>query len=186
MNLIKQHPPTTKPLKKIVFQATKTEKTKNRKRNIMWFNPPFSNNVSTNVGKKYLRLLDKHFPPNHKFYSILNRNCAKISYCCMPNMASIIKSHNAKLMKPALGNSIPHTSEATCNCRSKDHCLLNGNCTKSRIIYLTTITSGKQSNVQYISDPAQQPSKQDSTTSTQPHSVLEQRPATYAWLKSYK
>ena len=100
----------------LVFQATKTEKPRNRKCNITWFNPPFSNNVSTNVGKKLLRLLDKHFPPNHKFYPILNRNCIKISYSCMPNMASIIKSHNAKLMKPASGNPILHTSKATCNC----------------------------------------------------------------------
>ena len=135
----------------LAFQATKTEKTRNRKRNITWFNPPYSNNVSTNVGKKFLRLLDKHFPPNHKFHPILIRNCVKISYSCMPNMASIIKSHNAKLMKPASGNPIPHSSEATCNCRNKDHCTLNGNCTKSCIVYQATVTSGKQSNVYYRS-----------------------------------
>ena len=29
--------------------------------NIIWFNPPFSRNVSTNVAKKFLQLLDKHF-----------------------------------------------------------------------------------------------------------------------------
>ena len=149
----------------LVFQATKTEKPRNRKRNITWFNPPFSNNVSTNVGKKikkFLRLLNKHFPPIHKFYPILNRNCVKISYSCMPNTASIIKNHNAKLMKPASGNSIKQTSEATCNCRNKDHCPLNGNCTKSCIVYQATTTS--ESNQTCISDPAQQPSKQDSTT----------------------
>ena len=133
----------------LAFQATKTEKTRNRKRNITWFNPPYSNNVSTNAGKNFLRLLDKHFPPNHKFHPIFNRNCVKISYSCMPNMASIIKSHNAKLMKPTSGNPIPHTSEATCNCRNKDHCPLNGNCTKSCIVYQATVTSGKQSNVYF-------------------------------------
>ena len=30
---------------------------KNRKRNITWFNPPFSKNVSTNVGKRFLNLI---------------------------------------------------------------------------------------------------------------------------------
>ena len=100
----------------LVLQATKTKKLRNRKRNITWFNRLFSNNVLTNVGKKFLRLLHKHFPPNHIFYPILNRNCVKIIYSCRPNMASIIKSYNAKLMKPASGNSIPHTSKATCNC----------------------------------------------------------------------
>ena len=98
-----------------------------------------------------MRLLDKHFPHNHKFYPILNRNCVKISYSCMPNMAFIIKSHHVKVMKPASGNSILHTSEPTCNCRNKDHCPLNGNCTKSCIVYQATITSGKQSNVYFES-----------------------------------
>ena len=66
-------------------------------------------------------------------------------------MASIVKSHSAKLMKPASGNFIPHTSEATCNCRNEDHCPMNGNCTKNCIVYQATITSGKQSNVYFRS-----------------------------------
>ena len=43
---------------KITFQkqqntSTVTNNTKNRKRKIIWFNPPFSLNVSTNIGKNY-------------------------------------------------------------------------------------------------------------------------------------
>ena len=38
---------------------------KNRKRNILWFNPPFSKNVSTNIGRKFLEILDKCFPPSN-------------------------------------------------------------------------------------------------------------------------
>ena len=36
----------------------------NRKmrRNIFWFNPPFSQNVKTNIGKMFLKLIRKHFP----------------------------------------------------------------------------------------------------------------------------
>ena len=98
-----------------------------------------------------MRLLDKHFSPNHKFYPILNHNCIKISYSCMPYMASIIKSHNAKLTKPASGNSVSHTSEATCNCWNKDHCPLNDNCTKSCVVYQATIMLGKQSNMYFRS-----------------------------------
>ena len=37
-----------------------------RKRKIIWFNPPFSMNVKTNVAKNFLQLIDKHFPPEHK------------------------------------------------------------------------------------------------------------------------
>ena len=39
---------------------------KNRKRNIIWFNPPYSNNISTNIGKIFLTILDKHFPKSHR------------------------------------------------------------------------------------------------------------------------
>ena len=34
----------------------------NRQRNIIWFNPPFSKHVATNIGQKFLRLVAKHFP----------------------------------------------------------------------------------------------------------------------------
>ena len=75
----------------------KNDNRRNRRRNIIWFNPPFSQTVSTNVGKRFLNLLDKHFPPNNQLHKIFNRNTVKVSYSCTPNMGSIIKSHNKKL-----------------------------------------------------------------------------------------
>ena len=59
-------------------------RSKNRKRNVIWFNPPYSRSVATNVGKTFLNLLEKHFPKHHKFRKIFNRNNVKISYSCMP------------------------------------------------------------------------------------------------------
>ena len=44
---------------------------KKRKQNIVWFNPPFSENVATNIGKEFFSLLSKHFPPN-KYHKIFN------------------------------------------------------------------------------------------------------------------
>ena len=38
-------------------------KMKLRKRKILWFNPPFSEHVTTNIGRSVLKFLDKHFPP---------------------------------------------------------------------------------------------------------------------------
>ena len=35
---------------------------RNRKRTIVWSNPPFSKSVKNNVGKEFLELVDKHFP----------------------------------------------------------------------------------------------------------------------------
>ena len=59
----------------------KVEKPKrNRNRKIIWFNPPFSKNVSTNIGKRFLNLIDRHFPKTHKLYKIFNRNTVKLSY----------------------------------------------------------------------------------------------------------
>ena len=37
------------------------QKNKNRKRKIIWFNPPFCKLANIDVGKYFLRLIDKHF-----------------------------------------------------------------------------------------------------------------------------
>ena len=66
-------------------------KERNRKRQIIWFNPPYSVNVKTNVGKLFMKLIDKHFPRHHKFYNLFNRNNVKLSYSCMPSMKNIIQ-----------------------------------------------------------------------------------------------
>ena len=63
---------------------------KNRKRNIVWFNPPYSKSLKTNIGKYFFRLLNKHFPPSHKLYKIFNKNTLKLSYSCMPNLKAKI------------------------------------------------------------------------------------------------
>ena len=79
-------------------EAYKSHK-KNRSRNIIWFNPPFSNHVKTNSGKQFLKLVDKHFGKNHRLRKICNRNNLKLSYSCMPNMKSIIINHNKLILE---------------------------------------------------------------------------------------
>ena len=107
-----------------------------RSRNIIWFNPPFSRTVSTNIGKSFLKLIDKHFPRNHKFRKLFNRNNIKVSYGCMRNVGSIINSHNQKILginqKLQLGE---------CNCRVKTSCPLNGHCLTENLLYQATMTS---------------------------------------------
>ncbi|PIK54847.1 hypothetical protein BSL78_08276 [Apostichopus japonicus] len=118
----------TEGLSYIAHQPTKNNR--NRKRNIIWFNPPFSSNVATNIGGTFLKLINKHFPKTSKLHKIFNRNTVKVSYSCMPNIASIIKGHNKRI-------AATHTSKEkeACNCRKKDTCPLNGNCQASNIIY---------------------------------------------------
>ena len=110
---------------------------RNRSRNIIWYNPPFSQNVKSNIAKTFLQLVDKHFPKNHKLSKIFNRNNVKISYSCLPNISTIIKSHNRNL----LYNN--RTEEPDCNCREKQSCPLNGNCLTRSLIYSAKIGSGE-------------------------------------------
>ena len=89
-------PPYTEALKKngynthLQFDNTFTdknnEKDKTRKRKITWFNPPFNINVATNVAKRFLALIEKHFPKNERLRKIFNGNTIKASYSCLNNV----------------------------------------------------------------------------------------------------
>ena len=49
-----------------------TTNQRNRSRNIIWFNQPYTRNVKTNIGRKFLTLIDKHFTSNHALHKIFN------------------------------------------------------------------------------------------------------------------
>ena len=83
-----------------------------KKHQNIWFNPPFSCNISTNVAKTFLQLLDKHFPPN-SLHKVFNCNTKKVSYCCIKILGNIIKSHNKKLIRSNNPIILP------CNCRRR-------------------------------------------------------------------
>ena len=50
---------------------------KQRQRNIIWINPPSSKNVKSNIRKKLLNLIKKHFLPHHKFHKLSKTNYSK-------------------------------------------------------------------------------------------------------------
>jgi hypothetical protein len=56
------------------YETENRNRTQKRKRNITWFNPPYSANVSTNIGAKFLRMIDSCFPPEHILHKSINRN----------------------------------------------------------------------------------------------------------------
>ena len=113
------------------------QRRKNRKRNIIWFNPPFNNNIVTNIGRQFLNLIKKHFPRNHRFNKIFNKNNIKVSYSCMPNMKSIINMHNKKIMSANTNT----TNNRSCNCTNKDQCPLQQNCLVENVVYEATVNS---------------------------------------------
>ena len=99
-----------------------TTTNKKWKRNIIRFHPSYSANAVTKVGKHFLSLLDKQFPPVNKFHKIFNRNTLKISYICFPNMKAMINSHNHKVTYPKT-----IIKDRTCNCVGKAKCPLSQN-----------------------------------------------------------
>ena len=120
-----------------MHKATPTQSKTTRKRNIIWFNTPYSKNVKTNVAQKFLRLIDKHFPKSSKLHKIFNRNSIKVSYSCMLNVKSNISSHNHLVLKKANAS----TNAKLCNCREKNDCPLGGKCLTSSVVYQAAITT---------------------------------------------
>ena len=124
-------------------QPTKTPPTnrkRNRQRNITWYNPPWNSNIKTNLGRKFLNIVDRCFPKNHPLHKIFNRHTLKLSYSCMPNMKSIIASHNKKLLSD-YNSTPPQQPDKECNCRNKHECPLERKCLQTNVVYQATITT---------------------------------------------
>ena len=116
----------------------KHKKKRRRQRKISWFNPPFSKNVSTNIGAKFLKIIDEKIPEDVRKY--FNRNTVKVLYRCMPNMKNYIDRHNTKLMK-SMNNNNNNTSSERCNCiaSKKQDCPLPGRCAAENVVYRATV-----------------------------------------------
>ena len=120
------------------FAKSKPKPKRNRKRNIIWFNPPYNEAVENNIGREFSALIDKHFPPLHKYRKIFNRSNLRLSYSCTANVKTIILNHNKKILsKPEAP-----LEESLCNCRRRDECPLDGECLRSAITYKATVDTG--------------------------------------------
>ena len=67
------------PYKQTQQQGQDKTKKEKPKRKIIWINPPFFMNVKTNVGKTFLKLLQRHFTMRLPIHKVFNRNKVKIS-----------------------------------------------------------------------------------------------------------
>ena len=117
-----------------------------RKRKIIYFHPPFSMEVKTKIGSLFLKLIKKHFTPNHPLHKILNHKSLKLSYSCLPNVKSLISSSNNKILQEPSNNQ----NVRTCNCNRNQTCPMNGNCLQSNLIYKATIKSTNSEEQIYI------------------------------------
>ena len=62
----------------------------------------------------------------------------------MPNMKSIISSHNKALLSD-YHRSQTQTNEKECNCRKKDQCALDGKCLTQNVVYQATVSTQSSS-----------------------------------------
>ena len=108
-----------------------------RSRHIIWFNPPYSKSVATNIGKEFFKLLRVHFPKQHPLYHIFKDNTVKLSYSCMPNMDNVVKAHNSKLLRNV--ENPQTTDQRSCNCRDKAKCPVGNNCLQANVVYKATV-----------------------------------------------
>ena len=118
---------------------------RNRKRNVIWFTPPYSVSLRTNFGKQFLNLIDKHFPVNNKLHKILNRKTIKISYSCTPNMQTILQNHNRKVLSETKPKADPR-----CNCQVKASCPVPGECYEPSVVYHATLTHDDGRTAEYV------------------------------------
>ena len=125
---------------KLTYTNQNTHKKKRRRqRKISWFNPPFSKNIKTNVGAKFLKIIDEKVPAELKKY--FNRNTIKVSYRCMPNIKNHIDRHNAKLLKQENINNNNNNNSDRCNCLAskKQDCPLPGRCAARNVVYKASV-----------------------------------------------
>ena len=130
--------------------SNKTQR-RNRQRSTIWYNPPYSKNVKTNIGQRFLQLIDQHFPPSNKLHKIFNRHNVRISYSCLDNMSSFINRHNRKILNKHTRQTNVSNTENTrqCNCRQPNKCPAEGKCLTKSVVYQAEVTADKKP-VKYI------------------------------------
>ena len=103
---------------KLEYKKPDEKKTKKRQRHrlILLFNPPFSNHVTTQIGKHFFEILDSSFPKKHPLHKIFNRSTVKLSFSTIRNIRSIVDAHNKKKMSQQEPKNEP------CNCQRSKVC----------------------------------------------------------------
>ena len=114
---------------------------RSRRRNIIYFCPPWNDALATNLGRRFLELVDSCFPVGTPFHKLFNRNTVKISYSTTKNMRSIITSNNNKLLKPLNNGNNPRE----CNCVPASSCPVDNKCLKSSLVYSCKVESNSES-----------------------------------------
>ena len=125
-------------IQNVEFNSQHTRKKRQRKRNILWFNPPYNVYIENNVGRLFFNLIQKHFKKGTFLGKLFNKNTLKLSYSCCPKIKARISAHNRKLL-----TDICEIQEDKCNCQVKNNCPMQGEgpCNVGSVVYVAEVTS---------------------------------------------
>jgi hypothetical protein len=117
-----------------------SRRSKNRSRHTLWFNPPFSLTVKSNITKMFSKIIATSFPKDHEFLATLfNRHNLKLSYCTTSNLQSILSQHNSKVIREYKDKNT--NAQQPCNCRNKKECPMDGHCCEESLVYRADVTA---------------------------------------------
>lgn len=129
-------------LSSIEFSKRNAETKTNRKRKVIYFHPPWSDQIETKIGKSFLNLLDKHFPRGTELHHFFSRQKVKVSYSNLPNVSRAIKGNNRRVLHPETTLQL-----RGCNCesaRNGNGCVEEGeHCLSNNCVYLGKLSYEK-------------------------------------------
>ena len=100
--------------------------------------------MKTNIGGRFLDLIDRCFPKGTLMGKVFNRNNLKMSYRTCPNMKQVLAKHNKKVLA---ASKPKEEEERTCDCpkaiKKAGTCPLQGHCLGKNIIYQATVVEIK-------------------------------------------
>ena len=118
--------------------SSEKRKRKSRRQNITWFNPLYSQNVSTSIGRRFCTLIRKHFPRNSKLSKIFNTNTLKLNKLQLHAQYGSCDQSTQQLDPSGwedhqVGKN--YASGRSCNFRVKEDCPLKGTCQVQSVMY---------------------------------------------------
>ena len=101
-------------------------------------------NVRTNIGKRFIKLVRKQFPKNNKHHKIFKLNTLKLSCSCTTKVRKIVKQHNYNVLSKR-----NDSSNRKCNCKSKPSSPLNVESLIQCLVYKATSAASNNSFIYY-------------------------------------
>ena len=108
-------------------------KRKRKNRIVLWFTPPWNNQVLIGVGKLFFKILDICFA-NSKLRKLFNRKSVKLGYWT----TRIFHQHIAGKINIVLRKSKRSNNTSVsrnCTCQVKTNCPIDSNCNQQNVIH---------------------------------------------------